>query len=162
MNGSVHNFILKGESMKKNRVLFIVLVLAALLASPIFAATFVIENSDGTTTSTSKDSPAFADAGLKGWTVQSFSSAGVDWFVFKLGVGAVLYPFHTSPDEWIGFILDGSGQVLLGDENKAQKGVLNFKKGDFLLFGKDTMHAWKNGPKETQILFLKATPPKEE
>jgi quercetin dioxygenase-like cupin family protein len=37
---------------------------------------------------------------------------------------------------------------------------VNFKKGDFLFFGKDTVHAWKNGPKETQILFLKATPPK--
>jgi hypothetical protein len=148
--------------MKKNRILVMVLVLAAFLASPIFAATFVIENSDGTATSTTKDTPAFGDAGLKGWTVQAFSSAGVDWFVFKLAVGAAMYPFHSGPEEWIGYVLDGSGQLLLGDENKVQKSVVNFKKGDFLLFGGDTVHAWKNGPKETQILFLKATPPKEE
>jgi hypothetical protein len=148
--------------MKKNLVLVLALVLAALVTVPVFATTYAIDDDNGTAVSSTKDTPAFADAGLKGWTVQSFSSAGVDWFVFKLGVGAAQYPFHKSPDAWIGYILDGAGQVLLGDADNAQKGVINFKKGDFLLFGSDTVHSWKNGPKETQILFLKATPPKEE
>jgi hypothetical protein len=147
--------------MSKTRILILALFLAAaLLASPLFATAYTIVNKDGAAVSTAAPDPAFADAGLKGWTVQAFSSAGVDWFVFKLGTDAALYPFHASPDEWVGFILEGSGQVLLGDASNAQKGVVNFRKGDFLLFGANTVHAWKNGPTETQILFLKATPPK--
>jgi len=148
--------------MSKTRILILALCLAAILASPLFAATYTIANKDGVAVSATSDNPAFADAGLKGWTVQAFSSAGVDWFVFKLAKGADLYPFHASPDEWIGFILEGSGQVLLGDAANVQKGAVTFKKGDFLMFGADTVHAWKNGPAETQILFLKATPPKQE
>ena len=144
--------------MKKTRILILVLSLAAALGSPLFATSYTIESTDGTATATSGENPAFADAGLKGWTVQAFSSAGVDWFIFKLATGAALYPFHKSPDSWIGYILEGSGQLLLGDEGNTQKGVVNFKKGDFLLFGADAVHAWKNGSKETQILFLKATP----
>jgi hypothetical protein len=143
--------------MKLNRILVLALALAAILSLPVFANTYTIESTDGASSSTSAGNPAFADAGLKGWTVQSFSSAGVDWFIFKLAVGAAPYPFHKSPDEWIGYILDGSGQLVLGDDNNAQTGVINFRKGDYLLFKANAVHSWKNGPKETQILFLKAT-----
>lgn len=144
--------------MNKNRMLIIVLALAALLASPAIAESYTIENVDGVASATQADNPAFADAGLRGWTLQNFSFAGVDWFVFKLAGLAAVYPFHSGPDEWIGYVLEGAGQCRLGDANNNQKGTVAFKKGDFLLFKGDTVHSWLNGPNETQILFLKATP----
>ncbi len=145
--------------MRLNRILVLTLALAAALSLPARADTYTIDSVDGASSSTSAPDAAFADAGLKGWTVQSFSSAGVDWFIFKVGPGAAVYPFHKSPDAWIGYILEGAGQLVLGDENNAQTGVVYFKKGDYLLFGANAVHSWKNGPVQTRILFLKGSSP---
>ena len=140
------------------RGLIVAAVLALLALSPLVSETYTIENIDGVATATVSDNAAFADAGLRGWTVQNFAFAGVDWFIFKLEALAAVYPFHSGPDSWIGYVLEGAGQCRLGDANNNQKGTVAFKKGDYLLFYGDTVHSWLNGPNQTQILFLKASP----
>jgi quercetin dioxygenase-like cupin family protein len=59
--------------------------------------------------------------------------------------------------EWIAYVLEGNGQLLLADAAGKQTGVVNFKKGDYMIFRADTMHGWKGGTAEAQLLFVTPT-----
>jgi uncharacterized cupin superfamily protein len=146
----------------KRKVFTVVLALAA--AFGLFVAAqgafcqvgkvYEIYDKDGTSMSKMLPSPAFADAGVKGWTIQALSDAGSDFFIFQAEANATMAA-HKGPDEWIGYVLEGSVQLQLTDADGAQKSMISLKKGDAMVFRADTMHAWKIGPAKTYMLFVK-------
>ena len=103
-----------------------------------------------------KDAPAYADAGVKGWLVTGLSDSGVDMYIYKVAPGQPM-AIHKSDVEWVAYVLEGNGQLLLADAAGKQTGVVNFKKGDYLVFRADTMHGWKGGTVEAQMLFVTPT-----
>jgi quercetin dioxygenase-like cupin family protein len=146
----------------KRRVFTVVLALTAALGLFIAAQgafcqigkVYEIYAQDGTSMSKMLPSPAFADAGVKGWTVQALVDAGSEFYIYQVEANAAM-DAHKSPDEWIGYVLEGSVQVKLTDANGAQKSVISLKKGDAMVFRADTMHAYKIGPTKTYMLFVK-------
>lgn len=114
------------------------------------------QDSAGASSAGAKDAPAWGDAGTKGWTVSALVDSGVDFYIFKAAPGAPM-AIHKSDVEWIAYVLEGNGQLLLADAAGKQTGVVNFKKGDYMVFRADTMHGWKGGTAEAQILFVTPT-----
>jgi len=146
-------------------VLAILLLAAALFAEGVRenvepAEHYTISvNAAGTAVASKGEVPPFADAGLEGWTFQMLSASGVDFYIFRLAPGAVEYPVHGSPVAWLGYILKGSGQLMLGASDNSVASVLNFSEGDFLIFEPNALHGWKGGLGETDILFITPTAP---
>jgi quercetin dioxygenase-like cupin family protein len=146
----------------KRKVFSVVLALAAafglfFVAQGAFCQigkVYVIDQEDGTSVSEMLAKPAFADAGVKGWTIQALVDAGSEFYIYQVEPNAAMAA-HKSPDEWIGYVLEGSMQLQLTDADSAQMSVISLKKGDAAVFRADTMHAWKNGPVKTYMLFVK-------
>ena len=147
----------------KRKVFSVVLALAAAFGL-FFAAqgafcqlgkVYVIDQEDGTSVSETIPTPAFGDIeGVKGWTVQALVDAGSEFYIYEIEPNAAMAA-HKSPDEWIGYVLSGSVQLQLTDENGAQKSVISLKKGDAMVFRADTMHGWKGGSVKSYMLFVK-------
>lgn len=146
----------------KRKVFSVVLALAAAFGL-LFAAqgafsqigkVYLIDQEDGTAVSEVLQTPAFADAGVKGWTIQAIVDSGSEFYIYQVEANATMAA-HKSPDEWIGYVLGGSFQLQLTDENGVQKSVVSLKKGDAMIFRADTMHAWKCGSVKSYMLFVK-------
>lgn len=147
------------------RALVILLVVAAGLALGIQslgaqssgAKEYVIQlRADGTAVAVAQDAPAFVDAGQKGWTLQALPKIGIDFYVFRAAAGAP-FPLHKSDVEWIAYVVEGNGQLTLADASGKQTSVVNFKKGDFMVFEPNTMHGWKGGSADALIVFVTPT-----
>ena len=78
----------------------------------------------------------------------------IDFYIFKMAPGAVEMGIHTSPVPWIGYVIKGGGELSFGDDDANEIEMLEYTEGDFLVFEPDTMHGWRNGSKETLLLFL--------
>ena len=119
------------------------------------AENFIISVSpSGTSVAAKGEVPPFADAGLAGWTFQNLNAAGVDFYICRLAPGAAEYPVHGSPVAWLGYILKGSGKLLLGAADNSVASTIDFEQGDFLILEPNTLHGWQGGLGETDILFL--------
>jgi len=146
----------------KRKVSTIVLALAAafgllFLAQGAFCQitkVYIIDQEDGTSVSEAIPTPAFGDAGVEGWTIQALVDAGSEFYIYQAEANSTMAA-HKSPDEWIGYVLFGSFQLQLTDEDGAQKSAITLRKGDTAVFRADTMHAWKVGPVKSYILFVK-------
>jgi hypothetical protein len=114
------------------------------------------QDSAGASAAGASAAPAWADAGTKGWNLTMLSDIGIDFYIFKAAPGAPM-AIHKSDVEWIAYVLEGNGQLLLADAAGKQTGVVNFKKGDYMIFRADTMHGWKGGTAEAQLLFVTPT-----
>lgn len=99
--------------------------------------------------------PEFGAAEYPGWEALSLETEGLSFFMFKIAPGAAEYPLHAAPDEWIGYVVSGSGVLYAGDEEGRQSEQVAFTAGDFITFKPNTQHAWKNGSEESRILFVK-------
>lgn len=116
-----------------------------------------IENVNDVATAKVTDAPLFTDVeGEKGWSVTLISDAGVgvDYYIFKIKKGADIYPIHSAPGNWLAYVAEGSGELVLADKQKVEKSTTSFKKGDYILFRPDAMHGWKNGPTDTTLIFI--------
>jgi quercetin dioxygenase-like cupin family protein len=119
--------------------------------------TYLIElDSAGGSAAGAKDAPGWADIGVDGWSLAALSDAGVDLFIYKVAPGKPL-AIHKSDLEWLAYVLEGNGQLILADAAGKQTGVVEFKKGDFMVFRADTMHGWKGGTAEALMLFVTPT-----
>ncbi len=99
--------------------------------------------------------PEFSAADYAGWEGLSAEAGGVFFFMFKISADAVEYPMHASPDEWLGYVVVGEGELFSGNASGEKLGSVSFKAGDFITFMANTQHAWKNGGQESKILFVK-------
>ena len=121
------------------------------------ALTYLIEqDSAGGSAAGAKGAPAWADAGVKGWTVTALSDAGVDVYMYKVAPGQPM-AIHKSDVEWVAYVLEGDGQLILANAEGKQTSVVNFKKGDYMVFRANTLHGWKGGTAEALMLFVTPT-----
>ena len=114
---------------------------------------YIIDQEDGTSVSEVMPTPAFGDAGVEGWTIQALVDAGSEFYIYQAEANSTMAA-HKSPDEWIGYVLFGSFQLQLTDEDGMQKSAITLRKGDTAVFRADTMHAWKVGPGKTVSGFF--------
>jgi quercetin dioxygenase-like cupin family protein len=99
--------------------------------------------------------PTFAATEYKGWKGLALEDSGVFFFMFEIEPGAVEYPLHASGDEWLAYVIEGSGELISGEGNTRQLDKMAFAAGDFITFKKNTPHAWRNGNGKSRILFSK-------
>lgn len=99
--------------------------------------------------------PTFAPADHAGWKGLSLEDSGVFFFMFEIEPGAVEYPLHASSDEWLAYVVAGSGELISGEGNTRQLDKVTFAAGDFITFKANTPHAWRNGSGKSRILFSK-------
>ena len=148
----------------KKKAIVILLSLALLLAAGLQsvtaqrpALTYLIEqDSNGGTAAGATAAPAWVESGVKGWTLTALSDAGVDCYLYKAAPGQPM-AIHKSDVEWLVYVIEGNGQVILSDADSKPTGVVNFKKGDYMIFRANTLHGWKGGTVESQILFVTPT-----
>jgi hypothetical protein len=80
------------------------------------------QDAAGASSAGAKDAPTWGDAGTKGWAVSALVDAGVDFYIFKAAPGAPM-AIHKSDVEWIAYVLEGNGQLLLADAAGKQTGT---------------------------------------
>lgn len=97
---------------------------------------------------------AFADAGQKGWTIQTYSAVGVDYVMLAATKDSVAFPLHKDTVEWFGYVVEGEGELHLGNETEVKE-VVSYKAGDIICFEAHTFHGWKNLSDSTKLLFSK-------
>lgn len=102
-----------------------------------------------------KEAPEFSAGDFKGWEQMSHETAGLFFFMFKIEPHAEEFPLHASPDDWLSYVVSGSGTLFAGVENGRKTQQVEFKAGDFIEFQPDTQHAWQSSSEETKIMFLK-------
>lgn len=101
--------------------------------------------------------PAFTPADFPGWSGLSLEDSGVFLFMFDIAPDAVEFPLHTSPDEWLAYVVAGAGELVSGEGETRQLESVPFAAGDFITFRANTPHAWRNGGVASRILFVKRT-----
>jgi len=163
LRGRIPEWRGKGFDVKKTMVVLL-LSLALLSAAGLqsvtaqrAAMTYKIDlDSNGGSAAGATAAPAFAESGVKGWTLSMLSGAGVDCYIYKAAAGQPL-AIHKSDVEWLAYVIEGNGQLILADADGKQTGVVNFKKGDYMIFQANTMHGWKGGTVDSQMLFVTLT-----
>jgi hypothetical protein len=60
-----------------------------------------IDQEDGISVSEVIPTPAFGDAGVKGWTIQAPVDAGTEFYIFQADPNSTMAA-HNSSDEWRG------------------------------------------------------------
>ncbi len=146
--------------MKIVKRLLLSLVFMMILGTTSYTAPFgsklhVIKNTtSGVAESTTSAAPKFSPA-ENGWSAQTLTDAGVDFFIYTVVPGATL-PVHDSPEEWLGYVISGDGVLGLAGNDKKVTSTVKFSKGDFIVFKPNTMHNWEAGS-DLLLLVLKTT-----
>jgi len=146
------------------RIVTLSIILALLLFTGIASVsaqrtglTYTIEqDSNGGSAAGAADAPAWVESGVKGWTFKALSGAGVDSYIYKAAPGQPM-AIHKSDVEGLVYVIEGNGQLILANAEEKQTSVVNFKKGDYMIFAANTLHGWKGGTVEAQILFVTPT-----
>ncbi len=142
--------------MKKLFVIALSVFVTMAFVTPCIAKVYTITNQeDGSAAASTADAPPFGDAGVEGWTVQTLSGSGVDFFVFKIAPDAASMAAHESPDAWIGYVEEGQGELTLTDKEGRVKSSIEYKEGDIFVFDADTMHGWNASSVETILVFVR-------
>lgn len=114
-----------------------------------------MSNSDGASTLTKSDGPKLDPAGHDGWQGFSIEASGVFMFMFDISPDAVEFPIHASEDEWLAYIVSGSGTLFAGTADMEKSEGMPYTAGDFVTFERDTPHGWINDGEPSRILFTK-------
>jgi quercetin dioxygenase-like cupin family protein len=137
-------------------LIFISIIGATSYAAQSGAKLHIIKNqADGVADSSTTSAPQFVDGGQFGWSMQMLMDAGVDFFIFSVVPGAK-FPMHDSPEEWLGYVISGNGELTLGGKDKKVTSTVKFSKGDYIVFKPNTMHGWKGGS-DLLLLVVKTT-----
>lgn len=96
----------------------------------------------------------FTDAGQAGWTIQTHNAVGIDYVMLCAGEGADVFPLHKDTAEWFGYVVEGSGELHLGDETNVTE-TISYKAGDVLVFKSETYHGWKSTSETSKLMFVK-------
>jgi len=116
--------------------------------------TYIINNENGVAVSKLTDTVPFNDAGQKGWTLQSSTFAGIDCNILCAGKDADVFPLHTDMNEWMGYVLEGNGELHIGDEKNITEKI-EYNTGDVIIFKPGTYHGWKSYSDSTKLMFVK-------
>lgn len=116
----------------------------------------LMTNEQGASMLASTPLPEF-DAGEfpAGWSGLGVEDAGIFMFMFNVSAGAAEFPLHASEDEWLAYVVSGSGTLYAGTADMKQTDSIAYQAGDFITFKADTPHGWKNGSEASRILFTK-------
>ncbi|QBG45889.1 cupin domain-containing protein [Verrucomicrobia bacterium S94] len=90
-----------------------------------------------------------------GWSGRSLGDSGIFIFMFNVAADAEEFEIHTSEDEWLAYVVNGSGTLYAGTADLQKTEGMDYKAGDFITFEAHTPHGWKNGPEPSRILFAK-------
>ena len=117
-----------------------------------------IVNVDGAATSSSAAAPEMvAVEGQTGWSYQLYSDAtvGADFYVYDIKANATEFPIHDGgPGVWLTYIVKGSGDVVLGDQDGNATGqTAHYEAGDYVIFQPNTFHGWKPSNEDTVLVF---------
>ena len=111
---------------------------------------------DGSSSLETAPAPKFDDAGFPdGWKGMALEASGVFMFMFEIAEGAVEFPVHSSEDEWLAYVVSGSGTLYAGTAEMERTDGVEYSEGDFITFQGDTPHGWKAAGEPSRILFVK-------
>lgn len=113
-------------------------------------------NEDGASRLSKTPLPEF-DAGdfPQGWGGLAVEDSGIFMFMFNVEAGALEFPVHASEDEWLAYVVSGSGILYAGTAEMEQTEGMDYQAGDYITFEAHVPHGWKNGPAASRILFAK-------
>ena len=109
---------------------------------------------DGELSHRPEEMPVFKPADVAGWQGRSVEIEGIEVFMFEIEPNAD-YPMHAVPGDWIGYIVKGSGSLMLEDPKTKNVSSTPYTPGDVFFFGPDLPHAWKSGPEPGASLWVK-------
>lgn len=113
-----------------------------------------IFNNDGQSSAKKVQTLETSDAGQPGWGLQTYSVAGVDYVLLIAEKGAATFPMHDDPNDWLGYIVEGQGQLHLGDAESITEKVA-YKAGDIIHFTPGTYHGWESTSDRSKLMFVK-------
>lgn len=104
----------------------------------------------------SSPAPQFDESGFPdGWKGMALEDSGVFIFMFEIAEGAVEFPVHASEDEWLAYVVSGSGMLYAGTAAMDRTEGVAYSAGDFITFEGNTPHGWKAAGEPSRILFAK-------
>jgi quercetin dioxygenase-like cupin family protein len=115
----------------------------------------IMSQTDGVSHLAAQPAPAFSPQEFPGWQGLALKDSGVFMFIFDIEAGAAEYPLHSSEDEWLAYVVSGSGELHSGNPEGELLDMKPFAAGDFITFRANTQHAWRNGDHPSRILFVK-------
>lgn len=116
---------------------------------------YLVNEENGKAMSKLMETPEVSSAGQEGWSIQTYSSGNVDYTMLIAEEGAAVFPLHSDVNEWFGFVVEGSGELHLGDAETVSE-RLAYKTGDIIIFKANTYHGWK-GTRKSKLMFVKAS-----
>ncbi|WP_461205295.1 hypothetical protein [Clostridium sp. DL1XJH146] len=125
----------------------------------IKANLFNVCNVEGSATATEGIVPDFEEVeGAKGWSIATFSSKeiGIDHLILRCKENGEKFNLHSGGNDfWLGYVQEGSAELILGDDSGKQTSSKMVTKGDYVTFAPDTYHGWIPDEKGTKISFIK-------
>lgn len=115
----------------------------------------IMSRHQGASSMTRAAAPEFSDLDVPGWQGLSLQDSGVFMFLFNISPGANEFPVHASEDEWLAYVICGSGTLYSGTGEMQRTDGMEYTAGDFITFAANTPHGWKNGDESSRILFAK-------
>jgi hypothetical protein len=114
-----------------------------------------VENVKGVTQCKIQSSPELVNAGAKGWNAKIFSEQEMDFYIYDIDADAETFPLHTADDNWVIYIMEGLGELLLGDDDFNLQSSTKYQQGDIISIDSKLIRGWKNGPQQSKIIFVK-------
>lgn len=113
-------------------------------------------NNPGESSLSKQPTPEFSDVDFPpGWQGLTLEDSGVFMFMFNISPRADEFPIHVSEDEWLAYVVSGSGTLYAGTADMQKTDDMAYEAGDFITFAADTPHGWLNGSEKSRILFVK-------
>lgn len=115
---------------------------------------YKINDKKGVAISELFQTPTFEDAGQTGWTIQTHTAVGIDYVMLSATKDAAVFPLHSDDKEWFGYIVQGSGELHIGDADTIRERI-PYKTGDFVIFNANTYHGWHSTSDLSKLMFVK-------
>lgn len=116
---------------------------------------YKINEVGGVAISKLEESLEVSSAGQEGWSIQTYSGGSVDYTMLIAEEGAEVFPLHSDVNEWFGYVVEGSGELHLGDADHIKEKV-EYKAGDIIIFKPNTYHGWQ-GATKSKLMFVKSS-----
>jgi hypothetical protein len=91
---------------------------------------------------------------VDGWSITSIVAAGLDVSVYHVAPRA-FYGSHVGPFDCICIVAEGEGSLFLTDAEGRELEHVSCRKGDAYLQCANTLHGFRNGPRETVLIYVR-------
>ena len=95
----------------------------------------------------------YEDLNIAGWKVKQITLDGMLIKIYHVAPNAINSE-HVSPVDEVCVVSDGYGELFLTDEEGKETSVIMCKKGDVYFQGANTLHGFRNGQKETVLIYI--------